>query len=443
LQAGRNRQARAARLGYHLAHMSALPAPVSPQPWYRQVSSDQWRAFVAAYLGWMLDGFDFTILTFLLVEIQRTFTVNSALAGALGTATLLLRVVGGVGAGTAADRWGRKGPLMFSIVWYSLFAFVSGFSTSYLMLFVCRALFGIGMGGVWAAGMPLALEHWPARLRGIASGLLQGGYPFGFILSALVYQLGYPFVSRHIDEGWRVMLWIGVLPALLVLWIARSVKESPVWLERQREAQRAGTPLARFSLARLFERDLRVTTLHTSLVMAAFLFMYQAVSFWYPTLLVRMGRDTLPYLFAFNAGAVAGNVICGRLSETPLGRRGAGSLATLVGLLALPLFAFSDSTPSLLIGATLVGAFGTGNFGIVPTYLNERFPTAVRAGGAGLAYHAGAAVSSVAPSIVGGLVDTGLGLATAMVWCSLVSGIALIIVIWLGPETRGRTLSGS
>ena len=136
-------------------------------------------------------------------------------------------MVGGIGAGTAADRWGRKRPLMFSILWYSVFAGLGGFSTSYTMLFACRALFGIGMGGVWAAGMPLALEHWPSRLRGLASGLLQGGYPMGFILSSLVYQFGYPFVRAQTDEPWRVMLFLGVLPALMVFWIGRRVHGKP------------------------------------------------------------------------------------------------------------------------------------------------------------------------------------------------------------------------
>ena len=423
--------------------MPARPDSPSHGPWYREVTSDQWRAFFAAYLGWMLDGFDFTILTFLLVEIQRTFTVNAALAGALGTATLLLRVVGGIGAGTAADRWGRKGPLMFSILWYSLFAFLGGFSTTYTMLFACRALFGIGMGGVWAAGMPLALEHWPARLRGIASGMLQSGYAMGFILSSLVYQLGYPFVTRHVDEAWRVMLWIGLLPSLVVLWIAVRVNESPVWLARQR----AGRDVAGHgsasdaSLMRLFAPDLWRVTLHTSVLMAAFLFLYQAITFWYPTLLGRMGRAPLLFLVAFNAGAVAGCIICGRLSETRLGRRGAASLATLVGIAAVPLFAFATTTPALLVGAIIVGAFGTGNFGVVPSYLSERFPTAVRAGGAGLAYHVGAALASVAPSIVGALTDRGTALAWAMTSSILLSGALLLVVIWLGPETRGRTFA--
>ena len=123
---------------------------------------------------------------------------------------------------------------MFSILWYSVFSFLGGFSTSYGMLFAIRALFGIGMGGVWAAGMPLTLEHWPAHLRGTASGLMQGGYSMGFLLSSLVFQFVYPLVNHGTDMGWRVMLWIGILPSLLVFFVMRSVDESPVWLDRQR-----------------------------------------------------------------------------------------------------------------------------------------------------------------------------------------------------------------
>src|SRR5437867_12150931 len=189
--------------------------------WHRDVTADQWKAFAAAFLGWTLDGFDYTILLLLLGDIRHTFSVSNALLGALGTATQIFRVGGGIAAGTAADRWGRKGPLMFSILWYSMFAFFSGFATSFRMLFALRALFGIGMGGVWAAGMPLTLEHWPAHLRGTASGMMQSGYSLGFLLSALVFEFGYPLVNRRPDLGWRAMLWIGVLPALLVLFIMK------------------------------------------------------------------------------------------------------------------------------------------------------------------------------------------------------------------------------
>ena len=178
--------------------------------WHRELSPAQRKAFLTMFFAWVLDAFDFTILTFVLVNIQQSFTVNSALAGALGTVTLVFRVVGGIGAGTAADRWGRKPPIIFSIAWFTAFALLSGLSTLYVMLFAFRGLFGVGMGGMWAAGVPLALEHWPERFRGIASGLLQGGFSFGFMLSSLVYQFGWPLVSGNPDCGWRLMLWSGV-----------------------------------------------------------------------------------------------------------------------------------------------------------------------------------------------------------------------------------------
>src|SRR5712691_2186060 len=289
--------------------------------WYRDITRTQWKAFVGCYLGWVLDGFDFTILTFLLVDIQRSFTVDKALVGSLGTITLIFRVAGGIGAGTAADRWGRKGPLMFSILWYSAFSFLGGFSTSF------RMLFAIGMGGVWAAGMPLTLEHWPAHLRGTASGLMQSGYSMGFLLSSLVFEFVYPMVNRGTDLGWRVMLWIGILPAFLVFFIMKGVKESPVWLERRRHLQ-AHNERDSLSLVRLFNANLVWTTVHTSILMGAFLFMYHSITYWYPTLLTQMHRQTLPFLAALNVGAILGAIAFGRLSEGALGRRGSATIAT-------------------------------------------------------------------------------------------------------------------
>ena len=409
--------------------------PTRSASWYREVAPAQWRAFTAAYLGWVLDAFDFTILTFLLVDIQRSFTVSKALAGALGSVTLICRVLGGIGSGTAADKWGRKGPLLFSILWYSIFAFLSGFSTSYRMLFVLRALFGIGMGGVWAAGMPLALENWPAHLRGTASGIMQSGYSMGFLLSSVVFQFAYPLVNRE-NVGWRVMLWVGVLPAFLVLFMIKSVPESPVWLERQRHLRERNErdPL---SIARLFWRDVLPTTIHTAIVMSMFLFMYHSITYWYPTLLGQMQRPTLPYLAALNVGAITGAMFFGRISEGRLGRRGSAALATLVGVLVIPLFVMASSSAALWSGALAMGFFGAGNFGIVPGYLTERFPTIVRAAGAGFAYHFGAGVGSFTPTLVGMLQDRGLALPTAMSACIAVSGAILIALIWAGPETRG------
>jgi putative sialic acid transporter len=422
--------------------MTNVGVAAAPGPWYREVTHAQWKAFIGAYLAWVLDGFDFTILTFLLVDIQRSFTVDKALAGALGTITLIFRVAGGIGAGTAADRWGRRGPLMFSILWYSIFAFLGGFSTSYGVLFALRALFGIGMGGVWAAGMPLTLEHWPAHLRGTASGMMQSGYSLGFLLSSVVFEFVYPIINDRTPYGWRAMLWIGILPAFLVLFIMKGVAESPVWLARQRHL-RERREKDSLSLPRLFKPDLLMTTIHTSIVMGAFLFMYHSITYWYPTLLGQMHRPTLPYLAALNIGGIIGAVVCGRMSEGRLGRRGASSLATLIGIAVVPLYVFSQGTAMLLVGALAMGLFGAGNFGIVPGYLTERFPTAARAVGAGFAYHVGAGLGSFTPTLVGMLQDRGFALPAAMGACIAGSGGLLIVLLWIGPETRGKQFHGN
>jgi MFS transporter, SHS family, lactate transporter len=406
-----------------------------------EVNREQWRAFFATFLGWVLDGFDFTILTFIIIDIQRSFTIDSALAGALGTVTMLMRLVGGIAAGTAADRWGRKGPLMLSILWFSIFAFLSGFSTSYAMLFACRALFGIGMGGEWAAGMPLTLEHWPAHLRGTASGMLQSGFSWGFILSALAFQTVYPFFHSHPNLGWRAMFWIGIIPALLVLWIRTGVSESPVWLERQKHLNERQEK-DQISLVRILKRDLFGVTLHTSLVLTAFMFSYHSTTFWYATHLRQSNFHPFWYLIALNLGGILGAMTWGRVSETRFGRRGAATTAALVGILAVPLYLMTSSPTYAITGAFLMGFGGSGMWGIIPGYLTERFPTAVRGVGPGFAYHVGAAIGSVTPTLIGVLKDRGMMLNLAMALFIGVSNLFVMVLMWVGPETKGIQFGG-
>jgi SHS family lactate transporter-like MFS transporter len=407
-------------------------------PWYKEVSRQEWKTFLTTFAAWTLDAFDFTILTFVLTDIRRSFEVNLALAGALATVTLLFRMVGGIGAGTLADRYGRKGPILFSIAWYTAFAFLSGLSTSYVMLFTFRGLFGIGMGGMWAAGMPLALEQWPAKHRGIASGILQAGYSTGFLLSSLVYQLGYPLVSDRPDFAWRVMLWAGILPAIVVFFLMLRVRESPVWVEQRRQR---GQGKGRLSLSRLFDRDLRWVTIHTSLLMGAFVWMYQSSSIWYPTLLTSLEQQPLAFLLLLNAGGVTGSLAFGALSERWGGRRGAATIGTIAGLAAAPLFLFPSTSGGLLLGALLFGFFSIGAWGIVPGYLSERFPTETRGVGTGFTYHVGVGIGALAPYLIGALQDGGTDLRVAMLWCILSGGAFVVLLLWLGPETRGRTLA--
>jgi SHS family lactate transporter-like MFS transporter len=402
-----------------------------------EVTGAQWHAFFAAFLGWVLDGFDFSILTFLLIDIGHTFTVDKALAGALGTVTLMFRLLGGLSAGTFADRFGRKTPLMLSILWISLFSLLSGFSVSYAMLFACRALFGIGMGGVWASGLPLALEHWPKNLRGVASGFLMGGFNWGYMLAALVYQLVFPYVSTHSQSGWRVLFWIAACPVVLVFWVWRYVKESPVWLDHRLELQR-NSQKERLSFVRIFQSDLIGVTTQTTIIMASFMFSYYSITFWYPTLLRESGLAPLNFLVALNAGGIVGTALWGRVSETVLGRRGAITVAALGGVLMIPLYLVAHSHAVLLFGAMLMGVFGIGAWGMAPSYLTERFPTAARAVGPGFSYHAGAFIGSLTPAFIGLLQDRGIVLPFAMSVSIAVAGLLIGSTIWLGPETRGQ-----
>ena len=407
----------------------------------RDVTPSQWRAFVAVFLGWIVDSFDFNILAFIVIDIQRSFSIDNALAGLLGTVTLVMRLVGGTIAGTMADKYGRKLPLTLSIIWFSIFAALCGFSTSYAMLFALRALFGLGMGGEWAAGMPLVLEHWPKKLRGFASGLMLGGWYWGYLLAAAVFQFIYPLFSDTPDFAWRTMFWVCVIPAIFTLWIRTGVPESPVWLERQRRLAVSGG-LARepkLSVVRIFQPDLLATTIQTTLVIGSFMCIYYSLNFWYPTFLRQSGHtNLLPMLAAFNIGAILGTATWGRLSEGRLGRRGAFTATLILGPASLPFFLYGGTTTTLVIGALTMGFFGMGVWGMAPAYTVERFPTQVRGVGPGFTYHAGAAIGALMPWLLGEMQDRGISAVNGMSVTMIASAVLAMVMVWIGPETRGR-----
>src|SRR6478736_5946884 len=212
--------------------MSTSFARPQQVPWWKEPTKDQWIAWWAAWLGWTLDAFDFTIFLLIMVPIAQEFNVPLTAVTAVFTITLWLRLVGATASGWLADRVGRKIPLMISILWFSLCNFIAGFSPNFAFLFFFRALLGIGMEAEWPAGASLAMESWPVRSRGFMSGVLQGSWGLGFLLSSAIYGLFYSYI------GWRGMLWIGILPALAVIWVRKYVKEPEVWLENRRK-QRA------------------------------------------------------------------------------------------------------------------------------------------------------------------------------------------------------------
>jgi MFS family permease len=185
------------------------------------------------------------------------------------------------------------------------------------------------------------------------------------------------------------------------------------------------------------------TTLQTTAVLGAFMCVYYSVNFWYPTFLRDAGRPTLPYLAAFNIGAIIGTAGWGRLSESALGRRGAVTATVVLGIASLPLYLHASGPLSLGLGALMMGAFGMGIWGMAPAYTTERFPTATRGVGPGFCYHAGAAIGALMPYVLGALQDRGIALVNAMTVSMAISGLISAALIWMGPETRGRPFTAT
>ncbi len=214
--------------------MSATSGRAQAIPWWREPTKEQWMAWWAAWLGWTLDAFDFTIFLLLMVPIAQYFHVSLTAVTAVFTVTLWLRLVGAVASGWLCDRIGRKIPLMIAIGWYSVCNLIAGLAPVFWLLFLFRALLGIGMGAEWPAGAALAMETWPARSRGLMSSLLQGSWSIGFLASSALYALLYNSI------GWRGLLIIGILPSLAIPFVLLKVKEPKVWSENcrlQRESK--------------------------------------------------------------------------------------------------------------------------------------------------------------------------------------------------------------
>src|SRR5256885_13188431 len=199
---------------------------------FAQVTSAQRRTLLAAALGWMLDAFDAMLYALVLTYIMRDLGMSKAVAGSLGSLTLLASGIGGVAFGFLADRVGRKRALMLSILTYSICSFASGLSTSILMLAVFRFLLGLGMGGEWNSGATLVAEPWPTELRAKAIAIVQSSWAIGYALAALVAGV----VLRYYN--WRVVFFVGVLPALVIFWMLRSVPESELWKSRGADLQK-------------------------------------------------------------------------------------------------------------------------------------------------------------------------------------------------------------
>jgi SHS family lactate transporter-like MFS transporter len=407
-------------------------------PWWREPTRDQWLSWWAAWLGWTLDAFDFTMFLLIMVPISHEVHVPLTSVAFVLSVTLWLRLVGAVGSGWLADRVGRKIPLMISILWYSLANFAAGFSPTFTYLFIFRALLGIGMGAEWPAGAALAMETWPQRSRGLMGGVLQGSWGLGFMLSSAIYGLFYSYI------GWRGMLWIGVLPALSVLYVRKYVTEPPVWLEnrrRQREEQRE----VRAPLLSIFKPRVLGNTLSACIWMAGGFIAYYAVNSLFATHLQKdlnlsPALVATPIFFA-NLGVFLATCAWGWWSDR-FGRRWAIIIPALLALPLAPMYLLSTNFLWVALGFIAQGVCaGGGMQGQMVPYLNERFPTEIRATATAFCYHQAAIFGGFVPLILTASAEYfGTGLAEPMIVATWIGCVAWSLAAYYGPETKDTVM---
>ncbi len=389
-------------------------------------NSDRFHAMGAGFLGWTLDAFDFFVVILMLDTLAEHFHVPKKDIVLSVTATLMMRPVGALLFGMMADRYGRRRPLMWNVLFFSSVELLCGFAPSFTVFFILRMLFGIGMGGEWGVGASLAMEHAPVRWRGVLSGILQSGYPIGYLLAALAARLVLP------NWGWRAMFWVGGIPALLAIYIRTKVPESAAW-EQHRLTRTLDGP--------------RIAWQHKwlSLYLIVLMFLMNCLSHGtqdlYPDFLKHghnMGQNTVAYITMFyNVGAVVGAVIFGMLSER-VGRRYTMLMALAVALLVMPAWAFGSTLTVLAVGAFLMQMGVQGAWGIIPVHLNELSPDAVRGLLPGFTYQVGILLAASTPTIEFALRDR-LGYAWALTSFELVVIAALSLILILGKEERGRS----
>lgn len=384
---------------------------------------------IAAYLGWTLDAFDFFLMVFMFKYISADFNVPLEEVTIAVTLTLAARPLGALIFGRLADHFGRRPVLMWNILAFSILEFASGFAPNLASLLVLRTLFGVAMGGEWGIGSSLTMESIPARSRGLVSGLLQAGYPSGYLLASIVFAF-----YDHL--GWRGMFMIGVLPALLVFYIRRNVPESPVW---QEHISQPGRP----NFVGVLTRDWQLAV-YAIVMMTAMNFFSHGSQDVYPTFLL-VQHKFHPHLVAIlsiiaNVGALIGGLAFGMLSERT-GRRRAITIAALIALPVIPLWAFSATPLWLGVGAFLMQICVQGAWGVIPAHLNELSPAEIRATFPGLVYQLGNLIASVNLPIqvtIAKASGDNYGMAMAMVIGIVAVVIALLLLI--GPERHGHHL---
>jgi SHS family lactate transporter-like MFS transporter len=383
----------------------------------------QRHVVIASYLGWMLDAFDFFLLVFVMTDVAKEFDVSVKAVSWAVTLTLMLRPVGAFIFGRLADRYGRRPVMMIDVLLYAGLAFASGFAPSLTVFLVLRALFGIAMGGEWGVGASLTMESIPPEARGIVSGILQAGYPSGYLIASIAYGVLFPLV------GWRGMFMVGLAPALLVLYIRRQVPESPGWDKERNSTHKIVDVL----------RDHWRLAVYAILLMTGMNFLSHGTQDIYPTFL-KVDRGFSPHsvsaiVVIYNIGAIIGGLTFGTISQY-LGRRRTLIAGALLALPLIPFWAFSTNIYLLALAAFIVQFLVQGCWGIIPAHLNELSPPQARGTFPGVVYQLGNLLASYNATFQAGMAVSYGSYGAAL---SLVAGIAAVAIALLamaGQEAK-------
>ncbi len=403
-----------------------------------RVTPAQRRTLLAAALGWMLDAFDVMLYALVVTHIMRDLQMTKAVVGLLSTLMLLASGIGGVLFGFLADRFGRKRALALSILTYSVCSFACGLTQTVVQLAFFRFLLGLGMGGEWNTGATLVAETWPTHLRAKALAIVQSSWAIGYALAALVAGIMLHYFN------WRYVFFVGILPAMVTLWIRVKVPESPLW-ERLREHP------AQFSsdnsIWQMFRPPLIKRTLALLLVNFFGLFAWWGLMTWIPPYLslpVEQGGrgfgllNTTALLLTLNlAGMLPGYLLFGWVADW-LGRKRAFIFYLVAAGLLVPFYAMARSPLAIMVLGVMVAFFGTGFFSGSGLVASELFPTQLRARALGITYNGARTLSALAPFLIGS-VGQRRGLDSAFYLCAFAFLLAAIAVVPL-PETKGQEL---
>ncbi|WP_018979965.1 MFS transporter [Saccharibacter floricola] len=354
-----------------------------------------WQVTLASFLGWFLDAFDQTTLMFTLPDIARDFGCTMATMGGVLFSQALGRATGNTLWGWFADRFGRRPAFMLGVVWFAVFSTLTGMTHSVILLMVVQFLFGAGFGGEWTASAALLMETVPASLRSRASALMMSGYEVGYLAAAGMQALILP------HYGWRVLFFIGVIPAFLAIFIRIGVKESPVWLASRAEHHKTKTQAPPFSWSG--------SALQAITLMCFLEFQKAAIYTFYPTIL-RGSHHLSPQLIfwpvtLYCVGSFLGKLTCGSLAERFGETRVMQVAIALTMLIAWP-FLCAPQWSVLLASAFIMGAASSGVFALVPHYLSLRFSSEHRSFGMGISYAVGSLGQGVAGRIIPALGPT-------------------------------------